>query len=167
MKCFNFAPSNLHTRGFTLIELMIVVAIIATLLSLAIPAYRDYTIRARVGEGVTVAASAKAAVSETCQTNPGVVPTNSSTGWSFSSSTYVTSVVISNTCAQPWIIVRTRNTGAGSRRGIVTGMDTSIGARAESTGIATGSGAETNISQTVAGTGTNSKELAGWSCATG
>ncbi len=112
MKCFNFAPSNLHTRGFTLIELMIVVAIIATLLSLAIPAYRDYTIRARVGEGVTVAASAKAAVSETCQTNPGVVPTNSSTGWSFSSSTYVTSVVISNTCAQPWIIVRTRNTGA-------------------------------------------------------
>ncbi len=51
-------------KGFTLIELMIVVAIIGILAAIAIPAYQDYTIRAQVSEGLTLAASAKAAVAE-------------------------------------------------------------------------------------------------------
>lgn len=51
-------------QGFTLIELMIVVAIIGILAAIAIPAYQDYTIRAQVSEGMTLAASAKAAVAE-------------------------------------------------------------------------------------------------------
>ena len=51
-------------KGFTLIELMIVVAIIGILAAIAIPAYQDYTIRAQVSEGMNLAAAAKAAVSE-------------------------------------------------------------------------------------------------------
>ena len=51
-------------KGFTLIELMIVVAIIGILAAIAIPAYQDYTIRAQVSEGMTLAAAAKAAVAE-------------------------------------------------------------------------------------------------------
>jgi len=60
-------------KGFTLIELMIVVAIIGILAAIAIPAYQDYTIRAQVSEGMNLAAAAKAAVAET-YLNKGAAP---------------------------------------------------------------------------------------------
>lgn len=51
-------------KGFTLIELMIVVAIIGILAAVALPAYQDYTVRAKVTEGLTLASGAKTAVAE-------------------------------------------------------------------------------------------------------
>jgi type IV pilus assembly protein PilA len=60
-------------QGFTLIELMIVVAIIGILAAIAIPAYQDYTIRSQVSEGLTLAAQAKTAVSESFS-QTGVAP---------------------------------------------------------------------------------------------
>ena len=67
-------------QGFTLIELMIVVAIIGILAAIAIPAYQDYTIRAQVSEGLSLSGGAKAAVTEYYQDRGTLPGTNAVAG---------------------------------------------------------------------------------------
>ena len=118
MKTFRTWPLAIHEKqsvaaGFTLIELMIVVAIIAIILTLALPVYTDYTIRAKVGEALSVAASTKTAVGSTCIENPALTGlANAAAGYGFEASTWVEDIVVSGDCSAPVITITTRNTGA-------------------------------------------------------
>lgn len=67
-------------HGFTLIELMIVVAIIGVLAAIAIPAYQDYTIRAQVSEGLSLASGAKSALWDYISETGQLPPSNASAG---------------------------------------------------------------------------------------
>jgi type IV pilus assembly protein PilA len=81
-------------QGFTLIELMIVVAIIGILAAIAIPAYQDYIIRSKVTELATAADACKVSVSEYRQTLNAWPPNQSASGCSDQSTKYVTSLVV-------------------------------------------------------------------------
>ncbi|MBU2710244.1 pilin [Zooshikella harenae] len=75
-------------QGFTLIELMIVVAIIGILAAVAIPAYQDYTVRTKVSEGMSLASGAKTAVSET-RLSLGRFPTGSNSSYGLAGATSI------------------------------------------------------------------------------
>jgi type IV pilus assembly protein PilA len=92
-------PPKTASTGFTLIELMIVVAIIAILAAIAIPAYQDYVIRAQVSEGVNLATGAKTAIWDFYADKGRLPPSNQSIGLAGSTSilgTYVSSVEVIN-----------------------------------------------------------------------
>lgn len=103
-------------KGFTLIELMIVIAIIGILAAVALPAYQDYTIRARVTEGVGLAASAKQLIGESANTVPELAAAattwNAQAGGAGAVSKYVNTVLVNGVTGE--ITVQFNNANVGN-----------------------------------------------------
>ena len=115
-------------KGFTLIELMIVVAIIGILAAVALPAYQDYTVRAKVSEVLLAASSAKTAVAEAAQVGGGAMP--SSLTIDTQASKFVASVAYAQTSNSVGVITVTTTAADASISGVTVIM----------TGTVTGNG---------------------------
>ena len=100
-------------KGFTLIELMIVVAIIGILAAVALPAYQDYTVRAKVSEIVLAASGGRTTIAEYFQTKAEMPADAAVAGITTQDSKYVTSVVYTKTSATVGVITALAKTAIG------------------------------------------------------
>ena len=130
-------------QGFTLIELMIVVAIIGVLAAVALPAYQDYTRRAQMSEVILAASSCRTAISEWAQAGTGTVPAGS---FGCESSTSTSKFVSKIETSSAGVISVTVASGSGGISGITS-----------TTNILT-------IAPVVTGTFGAGSAITGWTC---
>jgi type IV pilus assembly protein PilA len=143
-------------KGFTLIELMIVVAIIGILAAIAIPAYQDYTVRSKVTEGLNLASSAKIAVAEGFQSNDMAGVTASALAWNggFVTTKYVLGL---NIASASGVITITYDGGAIPQ--LATANIVTLSPFVNK--VALGTGAQGNIDWACAGASANTAGAAG------
>jgi len=105
----------MHTasRGLTLIELIIVVAMITIILTIAVSSYSTYSIRSKIVESLFIAASVKHSIVDACQADA-TLPhlSNQAVGYTFEATEYIFNIEIGGDCDAPIITLSTQATGA-------------------------------------------------------